>query len=633
MCCGTSQQMKDTQSYQIFADLDQLQTDYESKQIEIVDGLYFSQYKTIRMCEFYSNSTYIDNKYTPFGDKKVGRNKDPLGRDKPFYNIVNYRVALAKTATDLDIKDIQVVSDDSEHWVKAMFLNKEVYKWMKDANFSLTLNRMGYTRPKYGGYLVKKSEIDGKLKIDVVEWKNAYTSQVDILSGPIVEHHYMSPVDIKKKDGTWDNTTEVLKAHKKLKNGSSTIDVYEILGEFPVKTYKEIEGKEFTDADEYEFSLQKYFIAVVGEKKFKLYCEEQKGKEITDTYMYLSWEEMSGRGLGKGVIEDSEEAQVWTNDAVINEKNAMDLAGKVVLKTNSKKFANNILEVDNGKIFELGLNEDINSFNLVPAALGQFQSQIDKWKIQADNVTSSYDAVTGEQPPSGTPYSQTALLNQVATKPFDYRREEWGIHLTEMFEKWVLPYVIDNLYKGHTLRSDYSDDELKLIDESIQIKNGNAMKMSKILSPLSEDLSQNIPSPMDMQSMQMSVENELQKFGKTRFIEFPKGYFDDIEASVTIVTTGEQKNKAATLQSLSTILDTVIKSYNPNTGKFGVLEDPKLSKIFGTIVELNGAGLSPISLGLGGKPTPASTPQTPTPSPIQPQMQPQQSAPMTNLTQ
>lgn len=607
-------------NYKIFADLDIIKSDYESKDIQIIDGLYFSQWKTLRMCEFYSNSTYLGNYSTRFGSKFDWKNKDQLGREKPFYNIVNYRVTLAKTATDLDIKDIQIVSDNPQHWVKAMFLNKETYNWMKESNFSLTLNRMGYIRPKYGGYIAKKSyDEDGELKIDVVEWKNVYTSQIDILKNPIVEIHYMSPVELMSKD-TWENTKEVLMANKKLKVPESTITVYEVTGEFPISNYKQAEGEDYTDDEEYEFSFQKYFIADVAGKKYKLYCEEMKNKSMTDFYMYLPWEEMSGRGLGKGVIEDSEEAQVWTNDAVIQEKRAMDLAGRVGIKTNSKKLGNNILDHDHGKIYELGQNEDINSFNLAPSALGQYQNQIDKWKVQADNVTSSFDAATGEQPPSGTPYSTVALLNSVATKPFDYRREEWGIHLTEMFKNWVLPYVIDKLYKGHTLRADYSDDELKLIDESIQAKNQNEMIKNNVLKGI-------VTTPEDVASVQGSVAGELNKYGKTRFIDFPEGYFDDIEPNVTIVTTGEQRNKAATLQSLSSILDTVIKSYNPNTGKFGVLEDPKLSKIFGTIVEMSGAGVSPIGLGLG-----IETPTIPgaTPSPVQPVQTPQQiSTPLT----
>lgn len=591
--------MKPHPTYKIFGELETLKSSFETDQIQIIDGLYFKQWDIIRMCEFYSNSKYLTG------------NVDTMGRDKPFYNIVNYRVALAKTGTDLEIKDIQIQSDNPKHYTMSMFLNRESQKWMKDkeVQFEKILNEMGVTRPKYGGYMIKRSWEGKKLKIGVVQWKNLITDQVDILGGPIVEIHYMTPVEISKKKSAWYNVTAVLKAFKKAQVGLQgskkvplgKIPVYEIQGEFPVAMLKDAEeDPNITDGDYYKYCLQKYFIAVVNDTKFLMYSEDRSGKKITDTYRYLAWEEMPGRGLGKGVIEDSEEAQVWTNDAVSNEKSAMDLAGKVAIKTTSKKLANNILEVDNGKIFQLDPNTDMGSINFSPGALGEFQNQVDRWKDQADAVTSSYDAATGEQPPSGTPYSQTALLNNVAMKPLEYKRGEWGTHLSLVWEEWVIPYLIDTLYDSHTLRSDFTDAELAQIDRDFAVSKMNDITHAAILNG-------EMPTKADFENGVQAIMGGLKKSGKSRYIKFPKGYFDDWEGNCTVVTTGDDKNKAATLQSLSTILSTVIQSYNPNTGKFGVLEDPILSDIFGRIVEIAGAGISPISLGIGA-PSATATP-------------------------
>ncbi len=224
---------KDTTTYKIFTELDEIEASYKGQSREKIAGLQRSQYQVIKMCEYYSDSRYLG---TYLGNKKqVGSGSI----DVPFYNIVNYRVALAKTATDLDIKDIQIISDNPKHQVRAMLLNRESYEWMKTEEFSKTLNQMGQTRPKYGGYLVKKTEAKGKLSIDVVRWTNVYTDQNNILSGPIVEVHYMSPVDINKKKEVWDNVNDVLRAHKKIKaqDRPSTIEVCEITGEFPKLIY------------------------------------------------------------------------------------------------------------------------------------------------------------------------------------------------------------------------------------------------------------------------------------------------------------------------------------------------------------------------------------------------------------
>lgn len=582
-----------------------MESDYEKESLEKIEGLKRSQYQVIKMCEYYSDSRYIDAHY--------GNKLNRTGRPVPFYNIVNYRVALAKVATDLDIKDIQIVSDNPKYQVHSMLLNREAYEWMKKTEFSHTLNIMGTTRPKYGGYLVKKTfDSEGELKIDVVRWTNVFTDQNDILLNPIMEVHHMSPVELKDKIDKWEGVKEVLKAHRKMKDRSSTIDVYEITGEFPKSLYNDAKNLKSSDDDEYTYTLQRYFCARLDGKYFLLDYREISGK-MEDYYEYLAWEE-NGYGLGRGVIEDSEEAQVWTNDAVINESIAMALAGRVGLKTTSKKLGNNILAHDHGKIYELEDGKDINSFNLAPSALGQYQNQINKWNDQANNITSSYNAITGEQPPSGTPYSQTALLNQVATKPFDYKREEWGIHLTRLFDKWVIPHLIKKIKKEHILVSEFTESELEIIDESFANKNTNDMIDEQLLKG-------NVVSPFQQQDLVDSYLKHIKGTGKKRFIEIPEDYFSEIEAKVTVITTGEQKNKAVILSSLNSILETVIKSFNPNTGQFGVLTDPELSKIFKEIVEMAGTGISPVSLGQGNNQpaqpisqSPTPTPQSPTPS-------------------
>jgi hypothetical protein len=560
--------------------------------INIMDGLNFSQYDTIKMCEYYSNSRYL------------GGDFDELGRIKPFYNIVNFRVTLAKVATDMDIKDIHIASDNPQHQVKSMLLNKEAYEWMKATDFSTFLNKKGYKRAKYGGVLVKKNESKGDLKIDVVDWRNVYTDQIDILNNPIVELHYMTPMELKEKEGKWEFVLDALKEIKEFNNSCkkeedklSRIKVYEVHGQFPKSFIKEVREEDSTEEDEYTYSNQVYFIGEVKDKPYYFFNEEEK----ESPYDYLAWEELEGRALGRGVIEDSEQSQIWTNHSVISEKTAMDLAGKVVLKTNAKGLGQNILEIDNGKIFSIDENEDVNSLNLVPSAIGQFQNQINLWRDQVDNATGAFDSITGEQPPSGTPYSQTVFLNQVASRPYDYRLEEAGIFLTRIFDKWIIPHLKKRLYKKHILVSDFSEDELKVIDQAF-IKYTNKRFVDKLLER-PQDGSEELPTVEDYNKEYEDIVSPIKGSGNKRYIEIPEGYFDDIESKITLLTTNEQRNKAILLQSLSSVLQTVIGSYDPNTQKFAVLEDPRLSRIFGQVLELsNIPGLSPSSLGIGLKP-------------------------------
>jgi hypothetical protein len=185
-----------------------------------------------------------------------------------------------------------------------------------------------------------------------------------------------------------------------------------------------------------------------------------------------------------------------------------------------------------------------------------------------------------------------------------------------VFEKWIIPYLIKKIKKEHILVSEFSDTELEMIDESFANFNSNQDIINHLLT------GQTVAPDAQGQLIE-NYKKHIKKQGKKRFIEVPEDYFKDIEAKITVITTGEQKNKAVILQSLSEIMKTVIQSFNPQTGQFGVLEDPTLSKIFNQIVELSGSGISPISIGKGAMPTqaapvaePVSTPDSGTPSPM-----------------
>jgi hypothetical protein len=139
-----------------------------------------------------------------------------------------------------------------------------------------------------------------------------------------------------------------------------------------------------------------------------------------------------------------------------------------------------------------------------------------------------------------------------------------------------------------------------VIDQAF-VKHANKIFIDKVLA-LPMDGSEEVTQETYDKTLE-NLKSPIKGSGSKRYIEIPEGYFDDIEAKVTIISTNEQKNKAIILQSLSSVLQTVISSYDQNTGKFAVLEDPRLSRIFGEVLEMSGIpGLSPASLGIGKEP-------------------------------
>ena len=578
-----------SQDLPIFQEINTQNYQYNNGFISLIDGLTFSQWQTLKKVEFYSNSQYLSG------------NKDELGRDKPFYNIVNYRVNVASRATDLDVKDIKIISDNPEFQEYSFLYNHEAYEWMKQSDFSLFLNQMGQTRARYGGVLVKKCQYKEKgeqeeLEVEVVPWKNVITDPINIAKGVVCEKHYMLPNELAEKDGVWDNVSEALtKSTKKqinLQNGQSDnnnprIPVFEISGVFPESYDPEIE-----DPRDGKFKMMRFIVAGEQGQQVLLYKEDIE----ESLYKYLAWETIPGRGLGRGVVEEGFEAQRWTNDAVIGETNAMTLSGKVVIVTDAEDVGNNaITDLVNGSVVKVKRGESVQSLSLLPSSFGEFNNLKTSWDTQVQRSTNTFDAVTGETMPSGTPLGSLAIQAQQASSYFDYKREEAGIFITELFNDWILPFLAKRINKEHILNSEFSGDELAKIDGSFATHLVNQEVKAKILSGM-------IVSPEEYQAGIDFTKNKLAERGNRRFLEVPSGYFKNFEPKVSVIVTKELKDIDVEKKNLEYI--SMILARNPQA-----MQDPVMAKIIGRMAELSGI-LSPGQLaGMQTQSKPTSMPQ------------------------
>lgn len=581
------------QDLPIFTELNRQTENYNNGYITLIDGLTFSQWQTLKKIEFYSNSKYLT------GDK------DDLGRDKPFYNIVNYRVNVAVRATDIDVKDIKIISDNPNFAEYAFLFNHEAYEWMKCSDFSLFLNNFGQTRARYGGVLVKKCQYKEpgekeELEIEVVPWKNVITDQVDICNGVITEKHYLLPNELAEKKDIWENVTEALKLsskqQKNLQKGvaqteTNRIPVFEMTGVFPETFDPEI-GE---NGDETNFKLMRFVIAGESGSQVLLYKEDLE----ESPYKYLPWENIPGRGLGRGVVEEGFEAQRWTNDAVIGETNAMTLSGKVILVTDSEDVGNNaITDLVNGSVVKVKKGDSVQSLSLLPSSFPEFNNLKQSWDTQVQRSTNTFDAVTGETMPSGTPLGSLAIQAQQASSYFDYKREEAGIFITELFDDWVLPFLAKRINKEHILSSEFGEDELTKLDESFATHLVNEEVKKKVLSGI-------IVSPEEYTAGINFAKQKLAQRGNRRFLEIESGWFKDFEPKVSVIVTKELKDIDVEKKNLEYI--SMILARNPQA-----LQDPVMAKIIGKMAELSGI-LSPGQIaGMAGSGQKMSIPEQPT---------------------
>lgn len=563
----------------IQVELEAIKDNY-NKSINLVSGLPFSQKKQIRTIEFYNNSKYLNGQ------------KDELGRDKPFYQILNAICDVENSAKDLDTKDIDITSDDGNHYTESWLLSKDTQVWMKEINFAKVLNDMRDMHTRYGSLLVKKvikKDDKGKkiLSLELPEWKNTMTDQVNILQGAIVETHWMTPVELSKMT-EWKNI-DIVMGKLKGKGSNKRVPVYEIRGEFSKATFKDAADKKYTTKDEEEFSYQLYYIAGNPVEAGKtdgtdiltpLYWEDDTER----VYKYLARKPKAGRSFGVGVMEEGEEAQVWTNDAVLKQQRAMEYTTKVISQSASKKLkGRNLLdETDDGVILETEDNKPIIRVDLLPAGgLQQYPALIAQWYDQLEKTTSAYSAQRGETPPSDTSFRLQAIVLQQSSSVLKTLQQEFGIFLTEIFDDWVMPHLATKLSKQHILAYEFSPEELKDIDNKFSAKYANQRAVDMILNG-------KILTQEDYDEWFGIADEFIKKTKGQRFLDIPKNFYKNLKSKVTVDITGEQRNKAATLESLNNLLITLL---NP-----AVANNPLAELIIGRITELSGAGISPVQI-------------------------------------
>ncbi len=389
----------------------------------------------------------------------------------------------------------------------------------------------------------------------------------------------------------WDEQA-IDRVIEKIKSGGSSkrIPVYEIRGEFSRATYKDAMGEKYSKKDEREFSYQLYYIAGNPvesgktdnfEMYEKLYCEDDTEK----VYKYLARKPKAGRAFGVGVMEEGEEAQVWTNDAVLKQARAMEYTTKVIGQSASKKLKgrNLLTETDDGTILETEADKPITALNLLPSGgLQQYGMLITQWYDQLQKTTSAYAAQRGDTPPSGTPFRLQATVLEQSNSVFKTLQQEMGIFITEIIEDWVLPYLATKLNREHILAYDFSPEELKEIDNKFTAKMANQRAIDEILAG-------KMVTQEQYDGWLENYDEFIKQTKSQRFIEIPKDFYKNLKAKVTVNITGEQRNKAATLESLNNIL--VTYASNPNLS-----QDPVASQLLTKIIELSGAGISPIQI-------------------------------------
>jgi hypothetical protein len=532
----------------LYARLDEDEKNYRTSTIKLWDSIDFSQYETLKQAGYFILSRYMSGQ------------TDELGRLKPFRQLSNGVVEIEFRAKNIDRAHISYKATDGDYGF-ALAVRKELQEWMEVSDFGTYIDDYQRKKAQFGTTITKVNEYDDSLTFTVCDWQNLIVNPRDIKNGDIAEDREMTLRELEDMRGKWDDVDKAIdaaKCEKYDKNGKA-VTVRDGQGYFRASYFT-------GDEKDTDIKLYYFICAVINEKKYLMHYHELKKPVYV---VSRPRKKIEGRSLGMGIIEELFNPQIFTNESVIAEKFAMDIAGKVITATNKKTPIPSALQLLDGEIIEI--DKQAGEY-FEPIALGagvnfpEFQKQIDNWFNITQFDQSITDALRGES--SSAPFAAQALQSAQSSSIFNKRRDNDSFDLIDIINDYVFPHIANKIAKEHKLSVSFSQTEAQWLAEAI----GEKKKADALLSsPLDDLIEMGVPQdePVEVKS--------------DALLHIPKGYItvEKINAKGRLYITNEQSDDQQ-------LINTLLMKFN-NLAP----EDPGREDIVNQIMEL--AGVSPAS--------------------------------------
>ncbi len=543
-----------------------LEQEYINGSTTISKYVNFSLSENINKIDAYLNS------------KHVSGERDSMGREKPFFNIVTAAVNIWYRATDIDRKDIRIKATKQSQITEAFLANAWLQEWMRRENFGAFLNDWGRTLARYGSAILKFVEADGTLHKTVCPWNRMIVDAVNFDANVKIEVLELTEAQLKSKKGYDQEIVEklldTLSARQTLDkqdkdNITEYVKLYEVHGQLPLSM---LTGRE---ADEKTYVQQMQVLSYVAGKEKGEFDDFilVKGKEANDPYMITHLVAEDGRTQSIGAVENLFEAQWMQNHTVKAIKDQLDLASKLIFQTSDDNFVgqNYLSSVEHGDILIHAPNQPLTELGNNAHDITALQNFGTMWKQLGNEITGISESMLGVNPPSGTAWRQTQALLQESHSLFELFIENKGLHITEMMQKYVLPFAKKKLDTTDEIAATLSEHDIKFVDSKYvpnqAVRNANKKLVNMLLT---HDYRNGTPITPEMQESMIeqeknAIQSQLSEQGTQRFFKPSdvesvtwKDYFKDMEWDLEVEVTNEGGDKNTIMQTLNTAFQTIV---------------------------------------------------------------------------
>lgn len=563
------------------------------KSVEIIPGLTFNQYDTIKRAYFYVHNQFISG------------NIDEQGNPKQFYDLLTDRNDQAAKNIHLDTKDILIEAKNQNSFLKSWLLRKEYEVFAQKSRLGVKLNDLADDLPDFGTVVWKKCLYE----------KDVDTRDVSLLmlmndplvkclkDGPVIERLLMTSKDIVSKKMFYPKAVEKLLAsyhsnayapfitdydnalRSELNAIDQTTDYYELWefwGYVPLYLYAKYHPKRVKQSYLEKHRMESIYCFAIAsgfDADNVLYIEDVDPKKFP--YKEVHFRKMKGRWLGQGNYELCFNEQEEANELKNRYINSMRITLSHFYQTRDGSPTRNIVtDLEDGDILEV--ESEITSIPTELRGAQDYRLEMQALEARVDRKVNALEVVTGESMPSGTPWKLGAQQNINAKKMFDKIKENCGLFIEEVVNDWLIPDFKKMITKEHIIDLVGDQDDLELIYSAFKKTVGYNFLKDYILSQ------EDFPSQEQMQLVERLATEQLGKVSKKLWL--PGGYFDqNDDYNLKVVTTGENEAKQNKVDTLTTLYTTL--AANP-----AAVQDERLMKILNKILEMN--GISPFEVDM-----------------------------------
>lgn len=577
---------------------------YKTRGVPLTDNWEWKMYEHIRRSFLYKHSKFAD-----------GENDG----NRPFKNIVRPILNVAYRAEGFNVKDITPFVDNDKDYDKSFFVKKFADKWALAHSLDDFIDSMVEGFVDFGLTVVKRPK--NKAPENVPLQRIEFCDQTDFMAGAKCELHSMTITEVNAMRSAWSEDAVKLAIEKaragkmvilansqNAKTPGKYIEVHELHGTFPetwlndapeTDEYGEQKAQEYTDDTNYirQIHLVGYYY---DQEDNKCGIHFYKGPEPKEIYKAKKRDPIFGRACGFGGIEELFDPQQWTNYSEIQQKEMLDLATLILFQTSDEAFkSKNVLtDLEKGEVLVHDTNAPVTQVSITPQNMALFQAGVDRWNAAAQNIGSANEALLGQAPAGGTPFSLQALVVQQGFGLHDYRKGQLAVFMSEIYREWILPDLVRDMKKGKKFLTELSLDEMNgLVDNVV-----NILTKQQVIKLLTKGL---MMTPAMQMQYQQQVKDGFMKGGSKKFVEILEGEIDQIPVDVSIDVANQQYDLNDRATKLTNIFRQVVA--NPQ-----ILQVPGMAKLFNEIIE--SSGFSPVDFsGITTAAPAAAKPALPTP--------------------